>query len=930
MSTRVESAELRRYVVRVDSEDRQPQGSGFFVAPGWVLTCAHVVKAAERVIIVPVQGAMPIPATVAARSATRIPGPSGFWPFPDLALIRLDTALEHPCVLLDTRTPVDGECHSWGYATREDGVTPTGSPASFRFEGVEGDDYLKLKAGQAPPGLSGAPLVCPGRRAVVGVMSMTRDKHDALGGWAAPISALLTGGPGVPEDLATLGSEIRRANRAAVLRDRASWHRVLPVEGSNDVLLRPWWTFRKTRRPDPADLLLAGFGVVPYLFRDADISAAVAWCESAEALVVSVVPGHGGAGKTRFAVELCKRMEHPDHGWVSGMWDDKRVAAADLAALALPRLIVVDYTESEDLPALQSLLDRLRRQATDIAPARVLLLTRAGVAGRRDPILTLREIATPSVKQILDDRDISTAASELLTIDQREALYRCAVDEFATAWQISPTTVVPNLSASGYSLPLEVLFEALDQTLSNGDNGPDLSSPAPALDRPVTPQGRSPVERVLIHEEKYWAGDCPINDTDLRRTCVALATLAGAADNAEADALMSLLPALRGDHMTAYRRRVTDWLANLHEGTLRLNPLRPDRLGEALIGKMLRREDDGGAAVLTAVLGLSDDQITRCLEVLARLTVGNDSAASATAHALAQQHIDLILRAEAQASGRPDRPGRMNLASGLIRIYTGLIANRVLATLPDRSDQRDLSVSYDKLADLALAVGQTDEARQLCTQSLSIAEALATAEPGNTTYQRDLSVSFNKLADLALAVGQTDEARQLCTQSLSIAEALATAEPGNTTYQGDLSVSFNKLADLALAVGQTDEARQLCTQSLSIREALATAEPGNTTYQRDLSVSYERMGALAEEAQEQREATEWFVKALALRRALNAQEPQRIDLAQELAVCLYFVVRSDHSRLEEIEHELIDLLSPFEISRTITEKAASILRWARE
>lgn len=347
MGNRVESQELRRYIVRVDDEDRQPQGTGFFVAPGWVLTCAHVVKTAERVVVVHALGETPIPATVAARSAARVPGPSAFWPFPDLALIRLDAALDHPCAWLDIRTPVDGWCHAWGHSKREDGVAPTGSPASFRFEGVEGDDFLSLRAGQAAPGLSGAPLVCPGRRAVVGVMTMTRDKRDDRGGWAAPISALLTGGPGVPDDLAALGSEIRRANRAAVLRDRASWHRVLPVDGSADVLLRPWWTFRKTRRPDPADLLLAGFGVVPYLFRDADIEEAIAWCESAEALAVSVVPGRGGAGKTRFAVELCQRMEHPDHGWVAGMWDDAQVAATDLATLPLPRLIFVDYTESE-------------------------------------------------------------------------------------------------------------------------------------------------------------------------------------------------------------------------------------------------------------------------------------------------------------------------------------------------------------------------------------------------------------------------------------------------------------------------------------------------------------------------------------------------------------------------------------------------------
>ena len=835
-ASEIQSRELRRFVVRVDSEDgRRPQGTGFFVAPGWVLTCAHVVKTAERVAVVPAPGATPIPAAVMARSAALAPGHGAFWPFPDLALIRLDAALDHPCVLLDTHLPAKGWCDTWGYSEREDGVAPTGSPASFRFEGVEGDDYLKLMAGQAAPGLSGAPLVCPTRRAVVGVMTMTRDKRNALGGWAAPISALMTGGPGVPDDLLTRGTEILRANRSAVLRDRAAWHRVMPVEGSNDVLREWGLKFSKPHRPDPADLLLAHFGVVPYLFRDADLEAAIAWCGSPERLAVSVVSGRGGAGKTRFAVELCRRMSQPDHGWVCGMWDAARGAAVDLATLPLPRLIVVDYTESAELPALRSLLDRLGRHATDIAPARVLLLTRAGVARSRDtgPIPTLREDAAPSVKQILENSDASTAASELLTGHQRDVLYRQAVDAFATAWQVSPTPVIPDLSAPGYELPLEVLFEALDQTLNNG-GGSDSTAPPP--DGPIAPPTRPPVERVLKHEEKYWAIGCPIHDAGLARACVALATLAGATNNAEADALISLLPApeLHDDHATAYRQRVTGWLASLYDGTARLNPLRPDRLGEALVSRVLRDETDA-AALLAAVLSLeSDDQVARCLDVLPRLTAADDSAASAAARALAQRHVDLTLRAAVQASGQPGRPGRMNLASGLIRMHTGLIAHQVLAALPDQHDQRDLSVSY------------------------------------------------------------------------------------------------NKLADLAVAVGQTDEARRLFTQSLDIREALATAEPGNTTYQRDLSVSYERLAVMADKEQEPAVVAEWFAKALTRRRALNAREPQRIDLAQELAVCLCLVANSDHSKLKDVECELIDLLSPFELSGTITARAASILRRARE
>jgi len=439
--SRVDSRALRQYVVRVDDTTGRSRGTGFFVAPGRVLTCAHVVEGVERVVVVPAAGGEPMPGEVAARSADRVPGPSAFWPFPDLALISIGTT-DHRCVLLDARDPLGDECQAWGYSQREDGVAPTGSPASFRSEGVEGDGYLKLMAGQAAPGLSGAPLLCPERRAVIGVMTMTRDKRNALGGWASPVSALLTGGPGVPDDLLALGAEIMCANRAAVLQDRAAWHRVLPVDGSDDALLQPWGTFRKTKRPDPADLLLPGYGVVPYLFRDADVSQAVEWCESEQTLAISVVPGRGGAGKTRFAVELCRHMAQ-QRGWITGMWNKRHGEVADVVSLPLPRLIVVDYTESEDLSWLRLMLDRLRRQATDIAPVRVLLLTRAGVTGARDPIRTLREEATLSVKQILDDSDVSAAASISLDVDEREFLYSHAVKAFAAAWEVSTPHAVP-------------------------------------------------------------------------------------------------------------------------------------------------------------------------------------------------------------------------------------------------------------------------------------------------------------------------------------------------------------------------------------------------------------------------------------------------------------------------------------------------------
>ncbi|MGH3933149.1 MAG: S1 family peptidase, partial [Pseudonocardiaceae bacterium] len=211
--------QLRRFVVRIDTPDGY--GTGVLVAPGWVLTCAHVVEGLETVRVVPDRDAAAadeaappwVQARVRARSEARdVSSASAFWPFPDLALLELDSWIHHVCAPLTRNKPVHpGEPHAWGFGSREQDVASPGSAASFHYVGVDGDGYLQLRSGDAPRGLSGAPLVCPQSRAVTGLMSVSRNPDDARGGWASPVVAL-EGGPGVPQELARLGREVLDRN----------------------------------------------------------------------------------------------------------------------------------------------------------------------------------------------------------------------------------------------------------------------------------------------------------------------------------------------------------------------------------------------------------------------------------------------------------------------------------------------------------------------------------------------------------------------------------------------------------------------------------------------------------------------------------------------------------------------------------------------
>jgi Flp pilus assembly protein TadD len=200
--------------------------------------------------------------------------------------------------------------------------------------------------------------------------------------------------------------------------------------------------------------------------------------------------------------------------------------------------------------------------------------------------------------------------------------------------------------------------------------------------------------------------------------------------------------------------------------------------------------------------------------------------------------------------------------------------------------QRGLSISHEKLGDLALALGDTAAAREAHQQAHAITERLAAADPGNSQWQRDLSASHSRLGNLALALGDTAAAREHYRQALAIGERLAAADPGNSQWQRDLSVSHNKLGDLALTLGDTAAAREAYRQALAIRERLAVADPGNGEWQRDLFASYLRISRVRLAADETAEALEATDKGLAIARRLAGADPSNPRRAAETAAAL--------------------------------------------
>ncbi|MEU6670773.1 trypsin-like peptidase domain-containing protein [Streptomyces sp. NPDC046727] len=176
-------------------------GTGFFIAPGWLLTCAHVVGKGGAAVC---RGESALSVTWQERTAAGAweprggtgtavvvaPRPEGTrpardpWPFPDLALVRVTGADEVRCLWLadreaGPRTPLG--LYGWSAQTGELGIRHGNGE-------LAGSDARALLLGGSLPigGLSGGPVLDLRHGSVIGVIKGRRREE----GVAVPVTAL--------------------------------------------------------------------------------------------------------------------------------------------------------------------------------------------------------------------------------------------------------------------------------------------------------------------------------------------------------------------------------------------------------------------------------------------------------------------------------------------------------------------------------------------------------------------------------------------------------------------------------------------------------------------------------------------------------------------------------------------------------------------
>lgn len=319
-------------------------GSGFFIAPGFVLTCSHVLAAVPATAPIHVTAgstSFPIPAGVVGKLRARTPmrpGADGVWGWPDLAIVELRDPggvryTDHPCpqVDFDCPTPQTPRRYRAIVAARANTGHKESAPrlrgVDFTWESSDEPGFWWLRDGRAVTGMSGGMLVDPRSRTIVAALTGTPGPQGAV---AIPLSALTS--DRLPPAFSAVVAELRA--------EMGTVHRA--------------WDAAFTHQPDESqwrDYWVTSRGFVG---RETELNRLKHNLETSGGLaVIQSIHGFGGVGKTALATAFGDRFRHEFSGRVFHDFHSYRGSQSDTAFDALGSILKATGTATaEDVSRL--------------------------------------------------------------------------------------------------------------------------------------------------------------------------------------------------------------------------------------------------------------------------------------------------------------------------------------------------------------------------------------------------------------------------------------------------------------------------------------------------------------------------------------------------------------------------------------------------
>ena len=576
----------------------------------------------------------------------------------------------------------------------------------------------------------------------------------------------------------------------------------------------------------PSRLLAATNEVVPFVLRDAELADLVGWASDEEKMLVRLLHGPGGQGKTRLVTEFARRSA--DGGWAVLM---ARPRPGDLAAAENSRpgdmpvtgtdnlLVIVDYAERWPTEDLLELLNDLGLRA-----GRTRVLLQARTAGSWWEV-----VATELREQHIDG--YATALSPLTdSRENRLKIYEAAVSRFAGLYgiELPPARLrpPPDLEDPAFQQVLIVHMAALALVDAAARGGrpvsrPDLLSAA-----------------LLERERELWdalrRSGAIRTSAEVMSRVLFCAALTGPVPPAEAVQILDCTATAPGhdhaqiirDHALCYRPADPQTV---------LEPLTPDRLTEDLLAGMIANADRGPAdpwaeRAIRELLGSGEKYARTAISVMAEVARRWPAVGQVLAEMLRQRPDwgiaaggstlmalltlpavgpDVLEGFERALPGEP--PLSLDLAA--VTITERLLANGGFSPAKEAG-------LYDRLSVRLSNLGRNAEALEAVNHAVELRRNLAPEDPGR--YRQALADSLTNLSNRLDELGLLEEGLRQSTSAIAVFRSLAQDDPGRFLHP--LAVGLNNQSVRLGKLGDRDEALQAIAEAVDIYRELAAAQ----------------------------------------------------------------------------------------------------------
>ncbi len=158
---------------------------------------------------------------------------------------------------------------------------------------------------------------------------------------------------------------------------------------------------------------------------------------------------------------------------------------------------------------------------------------------------------------------------------------------------------------------------------------------------------------------------------------------------------------------------------------------------------------------------------------------------------------------------------------------------------------RTKAAALQSMGDIALYLGQLEQAFEHFSQMHRILSALAEAEPENPQALRNLAISNSKLGEVSDRLGRTAEAVKHYEECLRLRERWHSLEPENPNIKQANGETYGRLARIFLLSGDPKKSLDYCLKSLKIRQEAVSREPGSELAALDLAALYSILGEVS-------------------------------------------------------------------------------------